>query len=193
MKESISQKNDVAYWVNTYGDELYRYAYSKTGDRHIAEDLVQDAFLAALQSTKEDTLIQNQKSWLFSVLRNKVVDYYRKLERENKKNGNQYSAEEMDEGTHFTGMGVWRKELKDTSWATTENLIIDQEFNAVLDACLTKLPVHYQTVVRLKIMENEKTEVICQDLGISSANLWQIIHRTKLRLRACINKHWFQS
>lgn len=192
MKESISKKNDVAYWVNTYGDELYRYAYSKTGDRHIAEDLVQDAFLAALQSTNE-RIIKNQKSWLFSILRNKVVDYYRKLERENKEPRNEYTEEEMDEGSHFIGMGAWRKDLKNIPWSNTENLATDKEFNALLDTCLTKLPAHYQAVVRLKIMENEKTEVICQDLGISSANLWQIIHRTKLRLRACINKYWFQS
>jgi len=193
MKESISQENDVVYWVNTYSDELYRYAYSKTGDRHIAEDLVQDAFLGALQSAKQNLVIQNQKSWLFSILRNKVVDYYRKLERENKQKANQYSAEEMDEGNHFIGMGMWRKDAQIVSWSNTENLTKDQEFNAILDACLTKLPAHYQTVVRLKIMENENTDIICQDLGISNANLWQIIHRTKLRLRACINKHWFQS
>ena len=191
MKESISQKIDVACWVNTYGDELYRYAYSKIGDRHIAEDLVQDAFLAALQSTKDSALIQNQKSWLFSILRNKIVDYYRKLEREKKQIGKQYSTEEMEEESHFIGMGLWRKEAKNSSWTQTEHLTTDEEFNAILDACLMKLPAHYQTVVRLKIMENEATDVICQDLGISNANLWQIIHRTKLRLRACLSKHWF--
>jgi RNA polymerase sigma-70 factor (ECF subfamily) len=193
MKDSISQEIDVAYWVNTYGDELYRYAHSKTGDRHIAEDLVQDAFLGALQSAQKKAVIENQKSWLFSILRNKIVDYYRKLEREKKQIGNQYSEEEMDEGSHFTGMGMWHKDLTNIPWSKTENLTADQEFNAVLDACLAKLPPHYQMVVRLKIMENEKTDIICQDLDISSANLWQIIHRTKLRLRACINKHWFQS
>lgn len=193
MKESSSQKIDVADWVNTHGDALYRYAYSKIGDRHIAEDLVQDAFLGALQSAKKELVIQNQKSWLFSILRNKIVDYYRKLEREKKQAGNQYTEEEMDEGSHFIGMGMWRKDAQGTSWTHTENLAVDEEFNAVLDACLTKLPEHYQTVVRLKIMENEVTDTICQDLGISNANLWQIIHRTKLRLRACINKHWFQA
>lgn len=193
MKEFVSKKIDVTYWVNTYGDELYRYAYSKIGDRHIAEDLVQDAFLGALQSAKETVVIENQKAWLFSILRNKIVDYYRKLEREKKQTGKQYSAEEMDEESHFIGMGMWRKDSKNVSWTNAENLATDQEFNAVLDACLTKLPANYQTVVRLKIMENENTDIICQDLGISNTNLWQIIHRTKLRLRACLNEHWFQS
>lgn len=193
MKESISKKIDVARWVNTHGDTLYRYAYSKIGDRHIAEDLVQDAFLGALQNAKDDLVIQNEKSWLFSILRNKIVDYYRKLEREQKQRGNQYSEEEMDEGSHFIGMGMWRKDAQSASWTNTDSLTKDQEFNAVLDACLTKLPAHYQTVVRLKIMENETTDIVCQDLGISNANLWQIIHRTKLRLRACINKYWFQA
>lgn len=192
MEELMPEQIDATYWVNTYGNELFNYAYSKTGDRHIAEDLVQDAFLGAIQSAGE-TVIKNQKSWLFSILRNKIVDYYRKIEREKKRMVKEYTEEEMDVNVHFIGMGMWRKEARNMSWDNTDNLVVDQEFNAVLDACLTKLPDHYQTVVRLKIMENENTELICQDLGISNANLWQIVHRTKLRLRACINKHWFDS
>jgi DNA-directed RNA polymerase specialized sigma24 family protein len=41
-------------------------------------------------------------------------------------------------------------------------------------------------------MHNENTNDICEDLDISNTNLWQIIHRTKLRLRKCLNIHWFQ-
>lgn len=192
MEEFTPKQIDATYWVNTYGDELFNYAYSKTGNRHVAEDLVQEAFLGGLEKASAGQ-IKNEKSWLFSILRNKIVDYYRKIEREKKRNIKEYTKEEMDINVHFIGMGMWRKEAKNMSWDNTENLAVDQEFNAVLDACLTKLPDHYQTVVRLKIMENENTELICQDLGISNANLWQIVHRTKLRLRACINKHWFES
>ncbi|BDS09966.1 sigma-70 family RNA polymerase sigma factor [Aureispira anguillae] len=191
MENPISKEINVADWVNAYGDELYRYAYSKTGDSHVSEDLVQDAFLGALQNTTDQSEIKNQKSWLFSILRNKVVDYYRELERKSKKENNWDTNLELD--VHFTSMGMWRTSEKAMVWNNTENLATNKEFNAILDACLTKLPKHYQAVVRLKIMEDERTDCICEDLGISTSNLWQIIHRTKLRLRKCINKHWFQA
>jgi DNA-directed RNA polymerase specialized sigma24 family protein len=52
----------IEEWVESYGDPLYKYAYAKTGDIHTAEDLVQEAFLAALQSYSQTKEIKNQKS-----------------------------------------------------------------------------------------------------------------------------------
>lgn len=193
MEKIISKEIDVTEWVNTYSDELYRYAYSKTGNSHASEDLVQDAFLGALQGAKDGKMVENHRAWLFSILRNKVVDYYRRIEREQKHQEGTYSPEEMDRNLHFNSMGMWHRSERPGDWGDTEDLTKDKDFNAVLDACLTKLPEHYQNVVRLKIMQNEHTDSVCKSLGISTSNLWQIVHRTKLRLRKCIDKHWFQA
>lgn len=193
MEKPIFKSINVADWVNQYSDELYHYAYSKTGDRHIAEDLVQETFLGALQSAQKQQKINNNKAWLLTILRNKVVDYYRSLEQKSKHQVDGYSDEYLDTVGYFTPMGMWRTAEKPSAWNHTDNLAVNKEFNAILDACLTQLPKHYQAVVRLKIMEGEQTESICEDLGITNSNLWQIIHRTKLRLRKCINKHWFQA
>jgi len=191
--DNISLPNTtIEEWVESYGDALYQYAYSKTGDSHTAEDLVQEAFLAALQNSSQSEKIKNQKSWLFSILRNKVVDYYRTLERQSKHQAGSYSEEDLERGNYFTKEGKWKQSGKVTIWNETNTLTSDKEFTAILDACLAKLPEQYQTIVRLKIMQNENTNDICEDLEISNTNLWQIIHRTKLRLRKCLNVHWFQ-
>jgi RNA polymerase sigma-70 factor (ECF subfamily) len=39
---------------------------------------------------------------------------------------------------------------------------------------------------------DKKTEEICQELGISTTNYWQMMHRAKLQLRECIDENWFK-
>jgi RNA polymerase sigma-70 factor (ECF subfamily) len=41
-------------------------------------------------------------------------------------------------------------------------------------------------------MEEKKGELICQELGITDTNFWQILHRAKLQLRKCIELNWFK-
>ncbi|MFH1215056.1 MAG: RNA polymerase sigma factor, partial [Pseudomonadota bacterium] len=64
-------------WVDLHGDALFRYAYSRTMNRHLAEDLVQETFLAALVSLKTFRGDSSLKTWLVSILKNKILDYYR--------------------------------------------------------------------------------------------------------------------
>ncbi len=45
----------------------------------------------------------------------------------------------------------------------------------------------------LRFVEEVSGEQICQQLGITSANYWVIIHRAKLQLRKCLEKNWFST
>ena len=64
--------------VETHTSELYSWALHKVSDSELAKDLVQDTFLAAAE--KIDTFKGNSspKTWLFSILNHKIIDYYRK-------------------------------------------------------------------------------------------------------------------
>lgn len=68
--------------VNDFADDLFRFALSKTKNKEVSEDLVQDTFIVAV--TKLDTFRgeSTHKTWLISILRNKIADYYRKKQRE---------------------------------------------------------------------------------------------------------------
>lgn len=70
-------------WLTDYGDLLYRYALSRVRSETVAEDLVQDTLLAALQGVKNFNHQSAGSSWLLvGILKNKLVDYYRKTQRE---------------------------------------------------------------------------------------------------------------
>lgn len=61
-----------------YMDILYKTALTKTRDRHLAEDFVQETYLHALSALAKGTEIQNPKAYLLSVLRNRFFMDLRK-------------------------------------------------------------------------------------------------------------------
>ena len=65
-----------------------------------------------------------------------------------------------------------------------------KEFNTILLACMKKLPAVWSAVFNMKHIEGYATEIICKELAITPSNFWVIIHRTKVNLRACLQKTW---
>ena len=66
-------------WVDLHGDFLYQYALPRlSNDSQLAEDLVQDTFLSALKSSSNFQGKSSQRTCFVSILRNKIIDYYRK-------------------------------------------------------------------------------------------------------------------
>ena len=66
-------------WIDLYSDYLFNYTISRVDDRDIAQDLVQDTFLAALKSMKNFKGEASERTWLISILKRKIIDHYRKI------------------------------------------------------------------------------------------------------------------
>ncbi|MBC8355921.1 MAG: RNA polymerase sigma factor [Planctomycetes bacterium] len=64
--------------VDEHGAALYRIAYRMVGDRHDAEDLVQEAFRSAWNSRARFRADLGERAWLVTILRRRVVDGWRK-------------------------------------------------------------------------------------------------------------------
>lgn len=64
--------------VDEHGAALYRIAYRMVGDRHDAEDLVQEAFRSAWNSRARFRADLGERAWLATILRRRVVDGWRK-------------------------------------------------------------------------------------------------------------------
>jgi RNA polymerase sigma-70 factor (ECF subfamily) len=56
---------------------IYRYVYSKVGNREEAEDLTSHVFIKAVRSLNYVYNPQSTRSWLFQVARTTVADYWR--------------------------------------------------------------------------------------------------------------------
>ena len=60
---------------------MYRYALVRVRVPEVAEDLVQETLLAGVRSREKVGGRSSERSWLVGILKNKIVDYYRKLGR----------------------------------------------------------------------------------------------------------------
>jgi RNA polymerase sigma-70 factor (ECF subfamily) len=82
-KEAILLEHSLyaeLYRCNAPG--LFAYAYQQTTSREDAEDIVLDVFLSVLQNKRFPTFDEKkQEAWLWTITRNKVVDYYRRCKR----------------------------------------------------------------------------------------------------------------
>jgi RNA polymerase sigma-70 factor (TIGR02943 family) len=184
---------DFNLWVEKYSDALYSWALHKTSDQALAEDLVQDTFLAAHQAAGSFEGKSSAKTWLFSILNHKILDHYRSKSRKSmhftsEQSGNRDTSLE---GT-FVEDGHWMVSERPQAWDTDDSHLLDSpDFQKILADCLGKLPDNWSSVMHLKFLDEKEGTKICQDLNISPSNFWQILHRAKLQLRKCLETNWF--
>lgn len=182
---------DPINWVNEYGDGLLRYALSFVRDKTVADDLVQETFLAALTSRTAFTGKSSEKTWLFGILRHKAIDYLRKCRTEHQTE----SRDELDfvESTRVLPE-LWRTDLIPTDWRSDPNASAQQAaFWEIFNSCLSELSPRMANAFMLREMEGMSAKEICEVLNLTESNYWVVLYRARTILRRCIEKNWFCS
>ncbi len=175
-------------WLANYGDILYNYAYSRLSSSTVAEDMLQDTFVSALKSMENFRGDSSEKTWLFSILKRKIIDYYRKSSTKNERPESSFSSPFKDSGFME---GHWNSNRRPTDWGSkTDGAVQQSEFQEIMEFCLSGLPEKWKSVFVLKVMEEIESDKVCKEIGCTSSNLWVILHRAKLQLRECIEKNW---
>jgi RNA polymerase sigma-70 factor (TIGR02943 family) len=182
---------DPQQWVARHGDYLYSWALARLDNEEQSRDLVQETFLAALEGLNEFKGLSTEKTWLTAILRYKVIEVYRKQH-----SGLRTEPLEQEPEAEFfePDNGHWKLAFAPQAFGThgadAADRLDQKELATILKQCLKKLPALWHSVFVMKHIDNTTTETICQELKVSSANFWVIIHRAKLNLRACIQKVW---
>ncbi|KAB1067499.1 sigma-70 family RNA polymerase sigma factor [Tamlana haliotis] len=172
-------------WIDLYSDYLFNYTISRVSDRVMAQDLVQDTFLAALKSMKNFKGEASERTWLISILKRKIIDHYRKT------NSNKGKAEVRINYRDSESEGDWLEErVADPYDKTAENDIENTELGDAIHNCLSKLPAKQAEVFKMKTILNYETETICNELNITASNLWVIIHRARTAMADCLKENW---
>ena len=172
-------------WIDSYSDYLFNYTISRVNDREIAQDLVQDTFLAALKSMKNFKGEASERTWLISILKRKIIDHYRKI------NSNKGKAEVRINYKDSESEGDWLEErVADPFDKTAEDTLENNELGDAIHNCLEKLPKKQADVFKMKTILGHETEVICNELNITASNLWVIIHRARTAMADCLKENW---
>lgn len=174
-------------WVEKYSQNLLNTAYFLLSNKEDAEDIVQDVFLTVFLQIENFKEKSSPLTWLKGILKNKVADRY----RAKYKTENSISFDDF-----FDENGIWKETDILNEWQddenSLENLLDDNAFNDTLSNCLEKLPEKWRVLVKFSYLQEKNTSDICEEIGVSTANFWKILQRSRLQLRKCIEINWFE-
>jgi len=181
----------ITEWVENHTADLIKWALHKTSSLEIAEDLVQDTFISAWNGFSSFEHKSSAKTWLFRILNNKIIDYYRKRNPEYKEIVS-FEEEAVMNYTDslFNKSNVWNDMNQYFHWQQDDHLLDNPDFKQIMDDCIDDLPSNWKFIITSKYLQDKSTTEICQDANITASNYWQIVHRSKLLLRKCIDNLW---
>ena len=165
-----------------------RFALLQVRDRAATEDLVQETMLAALSASERFTGGSSVRTWLTGILRHKIIDLFRKSGREQS-----IDAFADDSGTDDIDAMFRDGRYVQTpvDWGDPERLLTERRFMEALERCVQGLPLAASQAFLMREIMGFETEDICKELGVSTTNCWVLLHRARMRLRACLEQSWF--
>jgi len=192
MSRTPNPKNhDPSQWVDEHSDALFRFALLRVKDPNVAEDLVQETFLSALKGIGGFKGGSSLRTWMVGILKHKIIDHFRKSKPEILVGDlatmdNETETDRLDRSDQ-------RRERPTVWHGDPDKLLQNKEFWDVFVACLDGLPDAHRRAFSLREIDGIKGDEICKILGITSTNLWVMLHRARGKLRSCLESNWFKT
>ena len=177
--------------VERYHGSLIRLATTFVASRDVAEEVVQDTWLAVLSGLPVFEGRSTLKSWIFSILTNRaktrgVRDKRTVTFSELSDPGSDEPAVDPD---RFTSAGAWSAPPNRWDRDTPEQLLLRQEARAVMEKTIAELPPSQRAVVTLRDVEELDAAEVCNILELSETNQRVLLHRGRSRVRAALERY----
>jgi RNA polymerase sigma-70 factor (TIGR02943 family) len=176
--------------VRLRGD-LLRFATLQLRDSASAEDAVQDAMLAAMSKMTEFRGQAQLSTWVFAILKNKIIDILRSRSRFRpaESDVDELPADSFD--ALFDERDRWNADERPAFWGDPEATLTQQQFWTVFQTCLDRLPPTTSRVFMMREFLELEPEEVAAELAISKSNCGVILHRARMALRLCLQTRWF--
>lgn len=169
LTRAASQGDKGAYETlyNAFFPKIARFVAFRISHKETAEDLVADIFVKAWEYLQQSQEINSFGSWIFTIARNKIIDYYRTKKAVT-------DLVEIENLLHYNDR-------------ITEGLDLDFQTKEFL-ALLPHLSPDQQQVMRLKFFEDLNNDEIGAIMGKTSGTIRVIQHRAIIFLQKRISR-----
>ncbi len=171
--------------------DMLRFARLQLRDADQAEDMVQEALLTAYRKRESFEGRSQIKTWLFSILRNRIIDWLRSEKRRFNTFDETPSDAQIDQ--LFKENEHWQKHSRPSDWGEPETVMANENFWLVFDICINQMSENIARVFTMREFLGFETAEICKQLQISDSNCWTLLHRARSRLRLCLETQWQNS
>jgi RNA polymerase sigma-70 factor (ECF subfamily) len=166
-------KAAMGEFYNMYRHRLYSLVLEQVDrDQAVAEDVVHEVFLAALDSLDKFRGDSQLYTWLRSIAFHKIKDFYRRQAREPKAD---------EEFPDFATLKL--EQTRDTQPATS-TVMESEEIRQSVHQALADLPRDYQEVLTLKYLKDMPVLAISQVMGRSPKSVEGLLSRARKAMRA---------
>ncbi len=178
--------------VTRHGGALIRLATTFVRDRSMAEEIVQDAWVAALENLDGFEGRASLRTWLFHIVANKART---RIAREARSVPfSAFAGPDEREGPavdpdRFDERGMWKDPPGPWSEENPERLAHGNETRAAIEQAIAALPEAQRAVITLRDIEGLETEEICNLLGVTVSNQRVLLHRARSKVRQALEKH----
>lgn len=196
QKENAKQTESLladAAFLEDIRRQMIKFATLQLGDGHLAEDAVQEALIGALKNASSFGGRAALKTWIFAILKNKIADTLRHKQRA--VNASSLLREEDEDKDIskllFDRKGYWQHDERPVAWGNPEASLRETHFWSMFEACLERLPPKQARVFMMREFIELDVDEICVAVDLTISNLHVLLHRSRLRLRECIENKWY--
>lgn len=180
---------ELAQQCSAWQGAMLRFARLHLSPREEAEDAVQDTLAAILESETGNRDVSDPKGYVFGILKHKITDRLRRKYQDPSSN-ERCDVDDLDD-LLFDANGHWTKDSALTCWQTPELRIQSDQFFAIVDACVHRLPVKVAQVFSMKELLECDAQEVCSILGLNKTDYWQCMSRARKQLQICLSQRWF--
>jgi RNA polymerase sigma-70 factor (ECF subfamily) len=198
--EALRSGDEAAFaeLVSSYGPMLMRLALAHTPSRAVAEEVVQDTWLAVLNGIDRFEGRSSLRTWIISILLNNART---KGERERRilpfsllrRSGEDGRAEPSVPADRFQGAnddfpGHWAR--PPVEWGPPEEKLESDAARDVLLEAIAALPPRQREAITMRDILGLSAEEARNALGISETNQRVLLHRARSKVRAALERHF---
>jgi RNA polymerase sigma-70 factor, ECF subfamily len=174
--------------VDEYGPSLLRVAQLYVSTRAVAEEVVQETWLAVLTGIERFEGRSSLKTWLFRILTNKA-----KTRGQRERRTVPVSALAADGDEDQTAVDIDRF-ARGGEWSlpprgVPEERLLAGEARETVKTAIAALPPNQRAVITLRDVEGLSAEEACNVLGISETNQRVLLHRARAKVRAAFEEY----
>ncbi|NNP69955.1 RNA polymerase factor sigma-70 [Acinetobacter sp. Ac_5812] len=189
-EDFLDQLHNPAF-LQDLRQQMIKFAVLQLASLPQAEDVVQEALTSAFQHLDSFTGRAAFKTWVFAILKNKIIDLIRQKSRLVSMSELFKDEEsELSIDALFDASGHWHKYEAPQAWLSPEEMMEQQDFWIIFDACLNHLPAKYAQVFMLREMIELSSNEICEKLELTVSNFNVLMYRSRTRLRECLENKW---
>jgi RNA polymerase sigma-70 factor (ECF subfamily) len=182
--------------VTQHHSALIRMAMGYVADREVAEEVVQDTWMAVIESLNRFEGRSSLRTWVCGILIHKAKDRGVREKRHTTFSAFESYDDDNDEAvdpSRFQQTGEWAGHwaFPPQPWddQTPEKLLASQQAVNAMQRAIEALPATLKEVLILRDVEGVEAKEVCEMLNITETNLYVRLHRARERVRVAVETY----